>query len=188
MKITYEKEENEIDRQEELVKLKKENEKLAIVFSILIIVILVEMIYIIITENRIVCDKQNYPKGELVIDENERIRAFNSQFAVYEGKQTGAKLKSMLGTLIANGNTYRDEPNKIPQLLIYDENISNNNNIDVSNNLNLQHKLLVDINEGINNYITELEIIRRKIENKHTYSVEFVNGEDGIIESIIIYY
>ena len=37
----------------------------------------------------------------------QEIEAFNSQFTIYDGAQTGAKLKSMCGTLIANANTYR---------------------------------------------------------------------------------
>ena len=35
----------------------------------------------------------------------QEIEAFNSQFTIYGGQQTGAKVKTMVGTLIANANT-----------------------------------------------------------------------------------
>ena len=45
--------------------------------------------------------------------EQREVEAFNNNFISFEGKQTGSNIKSLLGVLVANANTYNDEPTKI---------------------------------------------------------------------------
>ena len=51
----------------------------------------------------------------------QEIDVFNSQFTAYEGSQTGSKLKALIGTLIANSDTYQYEIEKIPDLIVVDK-------------------------------------------------------------------
>ena len=58
----------------------------------------------------------------------QEIDAFNNQFVSYEGAQTGSNIKALMGRLIGNADTYRDEPAKIPGVSI---DKINNNAIDI---------------------------------------------------------
>ena len=110
------------------------------------------------------------------------IEAFNSQFINYEGRQTGNKLKALIGTLIANANTYEDDSEKCPTVAV----MNDNNEITylayyVSlNNSNIAYEELQKI------YIDNLAIIRNELQNNNYYSVEFEYTERGLINSIII--
>lgn len=48
----------------------------------------------------------------------QEIDAFNNQFVSYEGSQTGSNIKALMGRLIGNADTYRDEPAKIPVYIL----------------------------------------------------------------------
>ena len=52
---------------------------------------------------------------------SQKIQSFNAQFTAYEGSQTGSKLKALIGTLIANSDTYQYEIEKIPYLIVVDK-------------------------------------------------------------------
>ena len=110
------------------------------------------------------------------------IEGFNSQFINYEGRQTGNKLKALIGTLIANANTYEDDSEKCPTVAV----MNDNNEITylayyVSlNNSNIAYEELQKI------YIDNLAIIRNELQNNNYYSVEFKYTERGLINSIII--
>ncbi len=115
---------------------------------------------------------------------SRQIEAFNSNFSSYEAEQIGSQVKSLLGRLIANANTYETEPSKVPTVIIadqvaddYDE-YKNNNSISYT-----------ESNAQANgNYIINLATIRNHISIKHMYYVEFGYSEDGLIDSVIIYY
>lgn len=112
----------------------------------------------------------------------QEIEAFNSQFTIYGGKQTGSKLKSLMGTLIANANTYRDEPAKLPQVII--------GQID---NANSKNCTTPKVNNGgnetqLNGYVNAIGYIRNQLEGKHTYEVEFGYSNNGVLTSVTIHY
>ena len=44
------------------------------------------------------------------------IEAFNNQFLSYDGKQSGSNVKALIGRLIANANTYKEEYGKVPTI------------------------------------------------------------------------
>lgn len=113
----------------------------------------------------------------------QEIEAFNSQFTIYGGKQTGAKIKSLMGTLIANANTYRDEPAKLPRVdagkLTTGSGGKNCNTPVVSTGGN---------NDQLNAYVNAIGFIRNNLEGKHTYLVEFDYSNNGVLTGVRIYY
>ncbi len=116
----------------------------------------------------------------------QEIEAFNSQFTLYGGSQTGAKLKSLLGILIANANTYNKEPDKIPEVQI--EMIELNGNSEEE-----QESYIVNVaapeknnNESVQEYINKISEIRNSLENKHSYNVSFEYTTKGLLDKITI--
>ena len=109
----------------------------------------------------------------------QEIDVFNNKFTAYEGSQTGSKLKALIGTLIANSDTYQYEIEKIPDLIVVDK-------IDESG-----EELEDDIIENedyIDDYVANLGKIRNSAEVKHKYWLEMVYGTSGLIEEIKVYY
>ncbi len=109
----------------------------------------------------------------------QEVQAFNNEFMSFEGKQSGSNIKAMIGTLIANANTYRDEPSKIP-VLYFDQ-------VDVSKTLN-NIKAVVTTAAQPGNYIKQLNLIRNKVEPKHQYWVSISNQDNGLIDALIVTY
>ena len=109
----------------------------------------------------------------------QEVQAFNNEFMSFEGKQSGSNIKAMIGTLIANANTYRDEPSKIP-VLYFDQ-------VDVGKTLN-NVKAVVTTAAQPGNYIKQLNLIRNKVEPKHQYWVSISNQDNGLIDALIVTY
>lgn len=104
----------------------------------------------------------------------QEIDAFNMQFTMYEGEQTGANIKSLVGTLISNSNTNQDEVSKIPG--VYFE--SKDSNLDSG----------IPESGNTSNYIKELEEIKKNVDTKHKYWIEITYQDIGIIDYINISY
>ena len=106
---------------EQLNKIKKQNKILKAIFAVLILIIIclsINWIWYYNYSNSSYFD----PCNSMHITRNE-VEEFNSQFATYEGVQTGTRLKSMCGTLIANANTYGDNDiQKIIKIVLKDNN------------------------------------------------------------------
>lgn len=110
----------------------------------------------------------------------QEIDAFNNQFLSYEGYQTGSNIKALMGRLIGNADTYRDEPAKVPQVYINQLSNTNKNNVDATFDLN---------DAGLpQNYINNLGTIRNRVETKHEYYVEMNFQDNGLIDYIVISY
>lgn len=111
----------------------------------------------------------------------QEIDAFNNQFVSYEGKQTGSNIKALIGRLIANSNTYTEEPGKVPTV--------NFNNGVYSNDSN---KSLATMDAAgstsVQQYVNVLGYCRNRVEAKHLYTVEFMFGSSGIISDVVITY
>ena len=108
----------------------------------------------------------------------QEVDAFNNQFTSYEGRQTGSNVKALMGRLIGNANTYRDEPTKVPHVYINQLSNTQNNNVTAAFNTagNTQ------------NYISALGRIRNRVETKHEYYVELTFQNNGLIDYIVISY
>lgn len=109
--------------------------------------------------------------------------AFNNQFTIYEGAQTGSKVKALIGVLIANSKTYEDEITKIPTLTVVDKATVKGENANVSMNAKRP-----EVAGDSNDYVENIIAIKNEIEEKHTYWVETVFGTMGVISEIQIYY
>lgn len=110
----------------------------------------------------------------------QEIDAFNNQFTGYEGSQTGSNVKALIGRLIANADTYRDEPAKVPQ--VYIDQISNTQR-------GCCEAVFNQTNAGDpQNYISVLGKIRNGVETKHEYWIEVNFQDNGIIDYIVISY
>lgn len=104
----------------------------------------------------------------------QEIDAFNLRFTMYEGEQTGTNIKTLVGTLITNSNTYKDEVTKIPGLYLESESDTLDSGIpEIGKN---------------SDYINELGKIKNNIDAKHKYWVEISYQDNGIIDYINISY
>jgi hypothetical protein len=109
----------------------------------------------------------------------QEVQAFNNEFMSFEGKQSGSNIKAMIGTLIANANTYRDEPTKIPGVRF--------DKVNNSSESSVLEATVPDASKPTP-YITALNTIRNKVEPKHQYWVTIINQPNGIIDAIIVSY
>ena len=100
----------------------------------------------------------------------QEIEAFNNQFESYKGKQTGSKVMSLLGKLIANASVYKDQIEKIP---------------DVYNGKDHES---INLNTDLENYTKKLSEFKNEVEKKHMYNVVFSYNTDGLLEKIFIWY
>lgn len=107
--------------------------------------------------------------------------AFNNQFTSYEGAQSGSKVKALIGVLIANSNTYMDEPTKIPTVTVVDK-------MTVKNVDTPEAATQPEEASSTDAYVADIGKIRNAAEEKHTYWVEMVYGVGGIITEIQINY
>lgn len=108
----------------------------------------------------------------------QEVEAFNNQFTSYEGVQTGSNIRALTGRLIANADTYADEPAKIPAIYIDKTKSGGNTTIDQ-----------VVTNAGdTQNYIDYCGKIRNQVETKHEYYVEISYQKNGLIDYVYISY
>ena len=110
----------------------------------------------------------------------QEIDAFNNQFTSYEGAQTGSNVKALMGRLIGNADTYRDEPAKVPQVYVNQLSNTQKNNVTATFTLN-------DAGNP-STYVDNLGKIRNRVETKHEYWVEFNYQNNGLIDYIVISY
>ena len=107
--------------------------------------------------------------------------AFNNNFTTYQGKQTGSNVKALLTRVAANLDTYQDEKDKVPVIILRTKD-------DTSNTLN--SKILKSLNyadtNNASNYAKQISKIRNKINDKHTYTVQIRIGANGLVLGIAI--
>ena len=105
------------------------------------------------------------------------IESFNNQFLSYEGIQKGTNVKMLLGKLIANANTYADEPLKIPVILFKRDKED-------------EIGVVGGVKEPgiIKNYIDKCGKIKNVIKTNKEYNVLITFQKSGLIDLIYIYY
>lgn len=102
------------------------------------------------------------------------IEAYNVKYTMYEGEQTGANIKSLMGVLVSNASTNEDENSKIPGV-----------------SLEKDKKILdsgIPENGETSNYLDSLQDMKQNLENKHKYWVEVSYQKNGLIDYINISY
>lgn len=108
----------------------------------------------------------------------QEVEAFNNQFTSYEGVQTGSNIRALTGRLIANADTYADEPAKIPA--IYIDKTKSGSSAAINE--------VVTTAGETQNYIDSCGKIRNQVETKHEYYVEISYQKNGLIDYIYITY
>lgn len=134
---------------------------------ILCIVIVAVGIYIFKDSNTTITDSMTSMS-------TQEIDAHNTKFLMYEAKQSGANIKSLVGILITNSNSNKEENARIPGVYIENENDSDDSGIPE--------------NGKNSSYIAALENIRNNVVLKHDYWVEMTYQDNGLIDYINIYY
>lgn len=104
----------------------------------------------------------------------QEIEVYNSKYTLYEGEQTGADIKSLVGILITNSNVNKDDPTRIPG--IYLENAQKFEDSGIPEN------------GDDASYKNVLEQIRKCVEIKHKYWVEISYQNNGLVDYITISY
>ena len=109
----------------------------------------------------------------------QEIEAFNAQFTVYEGVQTGSEIKALMGRLIANADTYAEELAKQPSILVQQINGKHEGG---------GYRRANGSNSDTTYYIQELSYVKNKVDTKHEYRVDFSYQPNGMIDCITISY
>lgn len=107
----------------------------------------------------------------------QEIEAFNNQFAGYEGAQSGSNVKALMGRLIGNVDTYKDESARVPQVYIQKAYAT-------GSAVTATYANTCDLST----YVANLGTIRNKLEAKHEYWVEMNFQTNGLIDYIVISY
>lgn len=110
----------------------------------------------------------------------QEISAYNNQFTTYEGIQTGSNIKALIGRLVANADTYRDESSKVPGVII--EYLNEDETIE---------QIVIDpieTEDDLLDYVQMLGTVRNSTDTKHEYYVEMTYQNSGIIDYIHISY
>ena len=105
------------------------------------------------------------------------VEGFNSTFTSYEGIQKGSQVKNLMYRLIANANTYMEEPKKIP-CISYNSSISTNNSEDESYLFDKYAYGVIEESK-IEVYVEFIKKIAKTIDLKHEYNVVFSYGTDN---------
>ena len=127
-------------------------------------------------------------QSDIIRPSTSEIEGFNSTFTTYEGIQTGSNVKALLQRLIANSNTFKDEPDKIPHVSY---NSQKNGAKYVEQNKNEAYDKVaygVINKDKTDGYIAFLYVLSKGLDLKHKYNVVITQNERGVVAGITINY
>lgn len=110
----------------------------------------------------------------------QETEAFNNQLEQYLGEKKGSDVDGLIGKLIANSATYKDELDKVPSFII--DSKVNTKGTKVSN----AERPTTSGNVG--EYVNQLSAIRSALEAKHNYKIEVSYDTTGYIGEIKLIY
>ena len=116
-----------------------------------------------------------FRKTEPVDDGPSEVNAFNNNFTSFLGQCEGIQLKNLLARLIANSYTYKEEPDRVP-------NIQYNKD----DNLTMYITYETSSYEHYENYAKHLAEIRNSVNEEHFYVVSLDYNLEGFISTVII--
>ena len=111
--------------------------------------------------------------------------AFNNQFTSYQGIQTGSQVKALLTRVASNLNTYKDQAEKVPTVILYTK-ADTNTTLDATIAKQTLSGSHYKSTGEATQYTKDVSSIRNKILDKHSYSVNFRFGESGLVMGIAI--
>lgn len=127
---------------------------------------------------------QSQVNNSLTTMDTSEIEGFNSTFTAYEGVQTGSNVKALLQRLIANANTYKEEPVKIPSVSY---NAGTGEAESKNKNYNGQY-VAVTAENSTAIYVDFLNKLAKGMDLKHPYKVVLTSSTQGVIAGITINY
>lgn len=105
----------------------------------------------------------------------QEVSAFNNQFEMYEGKQVGTNVKSLIQNMSAGANTNREEATKLPDLWYQ-----------ATNSTDTPEEVLSNVDDP---NIKGFNAARTAIQARHYYNVVLLTSpETGLIDGIVIEY
>ena len=110
--------------------------------------------------------------------DTQEIEAFNKEWSIYDGRMTGSQVKALIGKLIANVETYRDENVKIIDLYCEPTPTAGQN---VTAQFNHDQP-----NEAA--FVGLLNTAYSRVQAKHTYNVIISYNTNGLIDGINVNY
>lgn len=117
--------------------------------------------------------------------ETSEIEGFNSTFSSYEGVQTGSSCKALIGRLISNAKTYKEEPAKIPSVSYN----TSQTNAEVGKNSDQDNTYAaVTVENQTADYVTFLNTLNKGFDSKHPYRVVLTMSTEGVIAGVTINY
>lgn len=136
---------------------------LIIAASVLVAILLVAMGVTIFNKAQNSADTTN-------LDQTE-INMFNSKFERYSNNQLGSQVKSLISFAISNASTNKDDPVKLPQVILVDDTTANGG---------------PTTEAALQKYIDDLGMIRNHLVSTRTYNVGCHYAGTGLIDSITI--
>jgi hypothetical protein len=104
---------------------------------------------------------------------------FNQTFTMYEGKQIGSDVKSLLSNVISNAGTNKDSAERLPDILYVDNGTGPTVNDDLAN----------IVSKVGDTKVNEISSLRSKIASSHYYTVDFtMDDQTGLVSLITITY
>ena len=100
------------------------------------------------------------------------VEAFNTMFKSYEGKQTGSQVSAFADRLIANSDTYKDMPSRVPDFNYVPDNI--------------RASYIFKGEEELSEYHEKLEQVKNRVQKKSKYIVSFSYDSEGLLNEIIV--
>lgn len=110
----------------------------------------------------------------------QEIEAFNNIFESYKGNQTGSQVSVLIGRLIANSDTFQNEPDHVLNVYYSGNNSGSEESITVKYDT-------VDA-ELLEEYKEALSEIENKLKNRSTYKISFDYEYTGLISVVRIEY
>ena len=125
----------------------------------------------------------------------QQIESFNNQFETYKGEQKGNQVSQLVKKLIANANTYKDEPGKVPSVICTQVTSAKTSGISdyvdgISDDMASYTEVDYDGNDSkLQLYVDALSAIGNHLEGKHKYTVTYgYESKTGLLSSVIISY
>ena len=111
------------------------------------------------------------------------IEGFNSTFSYFEGTQTWSTIKALTNRLVANANTYQEEPDKIPSISYNSKGDSDDKNAELN-------KTFCEVGEenNIRVYLNYISLLAKQLDLKHKYRIIMSSNSEGRISGITISY
>jgi hypothetical protein len=150
------------------------------IFCVILVIVIIFLSNVFLITRR----SNSSNRGSINSMNQQERDAFNNYFISYKGLQEGKNVKALLSRVISNLNTYHDQGEKVPTVVLFTKE-------DMAKELNA---LSMQTLEGAHykeetdkdQYLEDIIEIRKSVLDKHSYIVKFRLGKTGIVLGIVI--